>query len=98
MEPAADEEEEETTRYAEAGYDSSNFFELLGPVLLMTIIYILWSTTKWLLKKCTINCGNNFLTRRIRVETHHMLVGVRFLLEGCIEIGLSAAITVLMMD
>ena len=46
----------------------------------------------------TQKCDENFLTRYLRKDSLFMVIVMRFLLESCLEIGLSAMITILMMD
>lgn len=86
------------SKYAEAGYDSSNFFLLLGPLFFIAIFYGVYLALKKLLKLATRTCSDNFFTRKIRKSEQIMIFLTRFLLEGCIEIGLSAIITVLMLE
>ena len=40
---------EEVSSYADAGYDSANFFLLLGPMVPMIIIFVIYIPLKWLL-------------------------------------------------
>ena len=54
--------------------------------------------TKKLLKTATICCSENFLTKRLRKSSEYTLVIMRFILESCLEIGISAMICVLMID
>ena len=42
----ADSNGEESSKYDDAGYDSSNFFELIGPILIMIVLFILYATFK----------------------------------------------------
>ena len=93
-----DDEGEETSKYSDAGYESSNFFYLIGPILIMMVLFVFYSITKTILQKCFRHCANNCLGRRIMVKIEYMVVVSRFLIEGAIEIGLSAAITLLMMS
>lgn len=89
---------EEYSKYVDAGYDSSNFFLLLGPLFFIGILYVFYLAVKRLLKLALRKCADNFLTRRVRKSDQVMIFLTRFLLEGCIEIGLSAMITVLLME
>ena len=89
---------EQFSKYPEAGYDSSVYFLLLGPIFFMAVGYALFVLSKKLLKLAVRRCSDNFLTRYLHKKTQYLVFITRFLLEGCIEIGLSAMITVLMMD
>ena len=57
---------EEYSKFADAGYDSANFFLLLGPILLFIPLFLLYAILmriiRFLLKKCP-TC-NNCITRR----------------------------------
>ena len=88
-------EGEETSKYEDVGIESSNFFLLLGAVLLVIPVFGIIYLMKKLYYKILGKCGNNCLTRRKREEIPVMVVTLRFLLEGCLEIGLSAMICVL---
>lgn len=81
-------------KYAEAGYESIIFLELLGPLFFMIIAMVLFMLLKKALQKCAMRYGDNFLTKRLKKETDYLVFIVRFLLEGCIDIGLSALIAV----
>ena len=71
---------------------------LLGPLLLMILLYFIMVLLKKLLQLVTIKCSENFLTRRLRNKGQFMSVITRFLLESCIEVGLSAIICIIMID
>lgn len=92
--------DEERSKYFLAGYDSSNFIQLLGPMMIFIVLYILNSIWKCLMKRCInrCGCGNNRCSNYWRKDVLHSVIVLRFLLEGCIEIGLSALITVKMLD
>lgn len=85
----------EFSKYEQVGIDSTNFFLLLGPVLLAIPVFGIYYILKALSTRMLASCGNNFITRRVRGELVVMVVALRFLLEGCLEIGLSAMICVL---
>lgn len=91
-------EGEETSKWAEAGYDSSNFFLLMGAIIIFMVLFVVISVFKLSVRLCTKCCGDNTFTRYFRKPIMFSVIGLRFLLEGCLEIGLSAMITVLMMD
>lgn len=84
--------------YETAGYESSNYFKLLGPILLIVIFLIALTILRRLIVCAVSCCPENCFTRYIRRKTDYVLFIMRFLLEGCIEIGLSSMITVIMID
>ena len=88
-------EGEEVSKYEQAGIESSNFFLMMGPVLLMIPAFVIFYILKALCTRILAKCGDNFITRRVRGELIVMVIILRFLLEGCTEIGLSAMICVL---
>ena len=97
----ANEEGEMTSKYPEAGYESSNFFLLLGPLFFIIILFIVLIVFKKIAKVTVRKCcpaANNRLTRYLYKRTELFVIVTRFMLEGCIEIGLSAMICVLMMS
>ena len=86
------------SKYQKAGYDSSVYFLLIGPIFFMAVGYAVFVLLKKLLQLAVRRCSENFLTRYLRKRTQYLVFITRFLLEGCNEIGLSAMITILMMD
>ena len=88
----------EHSRYDDAGYQSSIFFELLGPLLITVIVYTVIVVVIKLLQKLRNATKTTRFTRLANIKMQHGLVGLRFLLEGCIEIGMSALICIIMME
>ena len=78
-------------RFEEAGYDSTNFFILLGLVLYLILAFIIWNVLLLLMQKCTKNM-NNCLTKRLRKKRKIRKTMLVFLLESCSELSLSALI------
>lgn len=93
-----DETGEEVSKFASAGYETSNYWQLLGAIFFVVLIYSLVSCCKMLCKRSVRSCDENCLTRRLRKPNKYNIVIMRFLLEGCIEIGLSALISVRMIE
>ena len=89
---------EEMSAYANAGYDSSIFFVLLGPIFFLLILDTCLKLIKKLLQTMTARLKENCITRALRRKTQYLLFSMRFLLESCLEIGLSAMICVLMIE
>lgn len=54
------------SKFADAGYDSANFLELLGPVFFVVIFFIAYVLLRKFAVKATKKCGTNFFTKRIR--------------------------------
>jgi len=86
------------SKFGDAGYDSSNYVLLLGPIFLIASAYLLFNILRCLAQLSCRKCGENCLTRRIRSNTAHKVVILRFILEGCVEMGISAMISVLLME
>lgn len=84
--------------YETAGYESSNYFKLLGPILLIVLFLVAVMILKKLIACAISCCPENCCTRYFRRKTDYMLFFMRFLLESCIEIGLSSLITVVMVS
>ena len=61
----------------------------------MIPIFGLYVLVKWLFTKILSKYGDNCLTRRVRANIEFTVVTLRYLLEGCIQIGMSAMICVL---
>ena len=93
---------EEYSKFADAGYESSNFFLLLGPLLLVIPTFLIFSVCKKLLQFILGICSKTkiikVLAKYVSAPTDFQLFFSRFLLEACLEIGLSAVITVIMRD
>lgn len=92
------EDGEEYSKFAEAGYENANYYALLGPIFFFLIgLLILVLVTKVLY--CLVQkCNDNFVTRRLKKKIQWLAFFVRFLLESCVEIGLSAMIAVKMVS
>lgn len=80
-------------RFEEAGYDSTNFFILLGLVLFLIMGFVIWNILILLLQKCTKNM-NNCLTKRLRKKRRLRKTILIFLLESCSELSISAMICI----
>ena len=92
---------EQYSKFEDAGYESSVFFLNLGAIILVILIFIAYVIVKKIFqllfsicKGCTKNCIGRALTSKI----DYSVVILRFLLESCLELGLSALITTLMYD
>lgn len=93
-----DENGYEHSKFVDAGYDTSNFVMLLGPIFIIVVAYLSWITIRLLLRLAFSRCDENFITQRLRRSLDLRVVVMRFILEGCVEIGLSAIIAVKMIE
>lgn len=80
------------------GYQTSNFFLEMGPLMFLIMLFLVWAPFRKLIQIVSMLCSDNFLTRRMKQATHFKMTVVRFLLEGSIEISLSAYICILKMN
>ena len=90
---------ESYSKFEEVGYDSSNFIMLIGPIFFFLLAYLAFQIVRcpisFCIKKC--KCRDNCFTRPF-ITSNRLIFIMRFVLEGCVEIGLSALIAVKMMD
>ena len=93
-----DETGEEVSKFAQAGYETSNFWQLLGPLFFIIVAFALAVVIKLICRRAVRSYGINCFTRRLRSQNKYALVILRFLLEGCLELGLSAMISILMIE
>ena len=84
--------------FEDAGYQSSNFIIELGPIFIIAIAATLFYICRVSLIRSTKKCGDNKFTRCISLKTSIKVVIVRFLIESCIELGLVALISVVMIN
>ena len=62
------------------------------------VFYVIFLALKKIAKIVTQSCAENCLTRWLRKPSNQGVVTVRFLLEACIEIGLSCMISILSIE
>ena len=84
--------------FAEAGYESSNFIQLIGMIFFIAVAFVIFVIMRALVRLVTRPCKENCLTRPIRRTINLNVIIMRFTLEGCIEIGLSATISIIMVS
>lgn len=86
------------SRWEDVGYDSIYFVILIGAIFFGVLFFLLCTC----LRGCTIwltrSCDDNFLTRQVRKHVDYTVITVRFIFEGCIELGLAAMINMLMVS
>ena len=80
------------SKFLAAGYDSSNFILLLGSMFIIMVLYIGINILRFVTLLACKPCGTNFLTKRLRKKNNWRVIVMRFMLESCLEIGLSAII------
>ena len=84
--------------YEQAGYETTNFLIESGTLLFVIVAFALFTALKAILNYATQNCGENCLTKRLRQRSSLNVPIVRFLLEGCMDLGLVSAICLLGLD
>ena len=57
---------EQTPRFSQAGYETSNFIELLGPIFFAILAWLAYLVFIALLRMLCSPCNDNFFTRRLR--------------------------------
>ena len=90
-------------KFEQAGYDTTIFLRELGPLVLIIVGGLLFIILRAITKLIVLMiCGRhpadghgNCLSRRLRSDSEARVAILRFLLEGCLEIGISAMICVL---
>ena len=86
------EDGENVSRFWEAGYETSNFIELLGPIFFAVLAWLAYLVVVALLRILFFKCGHNCFIKRLRRPIEFGVIIIRFLFEGCLEIGISAGI------
>ena len=72
---------------------------MLGPLFFIILFFALFVLLKKLLTLATKRVeSSNCLVRLVRSKIDYSVLITRFLLEGCLEIGVSAIISVLMIE
>lgn len=87
--------------FEEVGYESSNFIIELGLIFCIIVFFGFVALVRLCLIKMTQKlCSrvNNCCTRRLNMSTSARVYLVRFLIEGCIELGLVALIALRMVN
>lgn len=85
---------EETSKFEDAELDSPIFIELLGPIFLVTSIAVLASILLVTCKCITRRCKDKLLIRFFHKDHGLANKWQRFFMEGCLELGLCAVISV----
>ena len=89
----------QSTKFADAGYESSNYIELLGPLFFIVCGYAVWRVLMIFLTLIFKPCPDCCCSKRLHsMQKNQPETVMRFFLEGCVEIGLSAIISIMMMD
>ena len=81
--------------FEQAGYETTTFIIELGLIFFLVLAFILYQILKAGLRSLTRNYGENMFTKHLRRETKYREIIVRFLLEGCMELGLVASISLM---
>ena len=80
--------------FEEAGYDTTNFFIELGAIFLLIVSFPLLLLVRFIVRRIAMKFRDNCCTRRLKVAYNYKMVILRFLIEGALELGLSAMICV----
>ena len=56
----------EKSGFADAGYDSSNFFQLIGPIFFFVVFFVVFVIVKKLIQLMTLKCSENSCTKCLR--------------------------------
>lgn len=83
-------------KFSDAGYESSNFIIELGPLFFIIMTSITFFLARLLMLYLIRPCGTNCMTKRLRQRLSIGVVVIRFMIEGCIELGLCALIAIKM--
>ena len=80
--------------FDDAGMEGSNFFALIGPLFLMVVVYSVYMISQLLIRYiCWDQNTNNCLKKFARNKLHNVII-IRFVLESCIELLISASIAI----
>ena len=89
---------DETSKFNEAGYESSIFIELLGPVFFIALLTIMILALRSCCKRLFRPCKDNFVRKYLHRKMSYKMFYLRFVMEGCIEFSLCGIISVLMVS
>ena len=92
FETVIDDDGDPQSNFAEAGYESSNFLDLLGSIFFIILAYVANQVCMNLLRLVIMPCKSNRFTRWVRKRDSYKVIVIRFLLESCVELGLCASI------
>ena len=85
--------------FADANYESSNFIMGLGFLFFVTLFSTLMFLLRLLCARiCCVPFDDNCIKRRLHSRLKLVAIIVRFLIEGCIELGLVALISIVSMS
>ena len=77
-------------RFEQAGYESSNFFIELGPLLfIISGFFLIILPVRFLFLKVLTCLPDSYIKRKLTKNLQIKMTVLRFLLEGCIELGIS---------
>lgn len=86
------------SKWEQSGYDSIFFVVLIGALSFMIIFYVIGVCLKSCAMRLTASWNDNVFTRFIRKHIDHTVIGIRFIFEGCIDLGISAMINMRMVS
>ena len=56
--------------FEELGYETSNFFLEMGPLMFLIMLFLLYAPVRKLLQRLSRNSKDNFFSRRLKKQTH----------------------------
>lgn len=83
-----------SAEFEDLGYETSNFFLEMGPLMFLVMLFMAWVPIRKFLQLASLKCKENCLSRRMKQDPHFKMTILRFFLEGSIEINLSACICI----
>ena len=81
--------------FEDAKFDGSNFFQLLGLIFSIQVVYGLYMALhalgRYIVEKANIQ---NATIRKYTMRVQHKVVVIRFFLESCVEISIASLIAI----
>ena len=84
--------------FEKSGYEQANYILLISPLIVILLAYLVYQVLKCLLVCATRRCSENFFTRCLRKKLSIKGFALRFLFESCLEIGICAMISIIMVS
>jgi hypothetical protein len=85
-------------KFEKGGYDRTNFVVLAAPPLLTLFVYSVLHPFRLCLQCLSSRTGSNFCTKKLQNVTPYRNFFYRYIIEGCIDLGICALITLTVMS
>lgn len=85
-------------KFEENGLDGSNFIIGIGPILLFVIYFPVWVIIHFILRKIYQGEQRNKCIKKIIKPQNFLVIFIIFLIESCLELGLTGIISVYMVS